>query len=65
MKVRRSGVHQLDEKGHSIQRSPERQDDPRPSPLALVFWIKCGSEIDSDGLDAVFYVFCGPGKTAT
>ena len=29
------------------------------------FWIKCGSEIDSDGLDAVFYVFCGPGKTAT
>ena len=22
------------------------------------------AEIDSDGLDAVFYVFCGPGKTA-
>ena len=24
----------------------------------------CAAEIDSDGLDAVFYVFCGPGKTA-
>ena len=36
---------------------------PLNRPFVCVSPLGC-AEIDSDGLDAVFYVFCGPGKTA-